>query len=151
MKPIHNFLFSVFVAASVIAFPVSSQAAETPESLDKIIETATAKKTPILLLFTGSDWCPPCMRMEKEVFNTPEFENYAKADIAFVKLDFPRRSAQSEEIKTRNEALAQKFGITGFPTMVLLSSSGKELAKQVGGVSGGASAVMSWVKKSTAK
>ena len=81
--------------------------------------SAIAKKEnkPMMLFFTGSDWCGWCKRLQKEVFNTPEFEAWAKANVILVELDFPSPAVpQTEALKTQNRALQQQFGVRGYPT-----------------------------------
>ena len=70
-----------------------------------------------MLFFTGSDWCGWCIRLQKEVLKTPEFNKWANENVILVELDFPRRTAQPDMIKTQNNELQQVFGIQGFPTV----------------------------------
>jgi len=93
----------------------------------------------MLLDFTGSDWCGWCIKLKKEVFTKAAFKKYADAELVLVELDFPRNKPQSQEIKEQNEALAKKYGIRGFPTIVLLSPEG-ELVGKTGYRRGGAEA-----------
>ena len=87
----------------------------------------------ILVEFTGSDWCPPCKALKKNVFNTDKFKAYAKENLVLVELDFPRdKSKLSKEQIAYNKAQAAKFGIRGYPTVFLLDASGKEIMKKVG-------------------
>ena len=82
-----------------------------------------------LLFFTGSDWCGWCKRLEAEVLDTEEFKTYASGNLVLVKLDFPRRIAQSDFTKRRNRELAQKYGIGGYPAIVVLNDSGEEVGR----------------------
>jgi protein disulfide-isomerase len=84
--------------------------------------------------------------MDKEVFNQSQFSDFALKNLVLVKLDFPRKAAQSPAVKSQNEELAKKFGIEGFPTYILLDPSGKEVRRQVGYLQGGATAFMDWLK-----
>jgi thioredoxin-related protein len=111
-----------------------------------IAQAASAKK-PILLEFTGSDWCPPCMKQNKDVFEQASFEDYAKDKLVLVKLDFPRRKEQDPAIKERNQKLSTQYGVEGFPTIILLSPEGKELARQVGYGGGGVPGFIDWANK----
>ena len=79
----------------------------------------------MLVDFTGSDWCIWCKRLSDEVFSKSEFESYADENLILVKLDFPRDIEQSTETKLYNNNLAQRFGVQGFPTILLFNSSGK--------------------------
>ena len=100
--------------------------------------SAIAKKEnkPMMLFFTGSDWCGWCVRLQKEVFNTPEFENWAKENVVLVELDFPKNKPQSEAIKTQNRALQQQFAVRGYPTCWFVRpekmSDGKTNLVQIG-------------------
>ena len=82
-----------------------------------------------LLFFTGSDWCGWCKRLEAEVLDTEEFKTYASGNLVLVKLDFPRRIAQSDFTKRRNRELAQKYSIGGYPAIVVLNDSGEEVGR----------------------
>ncbi len=150
MKLKSFFAALALVAVAAIATPFS-HAAGAPQSLDQILATAAAKQKPVLLEFTGSDWCPPCMMMDKSVFGTPEFKKFADEELVYVKLEFLRKTQQDPAVVANNNALAQRFGVQGFPTMILLSPDGKKLAEQVGGVGGGAPAFIEWVKKNAQK
>lgn len=111
------------------------------------ITQAAASKKAILLEFTGSDWCPPCMKQNKDVFEQSAFEDYAKDKLVLVKLDFPRGKEQTPEIKLQNKNLAAQYGVEGFPTIILLSPEGKELARQVGYGGGGTTGFIDWADK----
>lgn len=103
------------------------------EDFTASVSEATAAGKPVLLLFTGSDWCPPCKMMESRVFASEAFVEYANEHLVLVEADFPRRTPQEAELKERNAALAEKFGIEAFPTILLLSPSGDRiLSKTVG-------------------
>ncbi len=92
---------------------------------------AAAVKTgrPVLLNFTGSDWCVWCHRLRDEVFQTTFFAQYAAESLALVELDFPRKKSLSPELKKQNDALAQKFAVDSYPTIILLGPDGQELAR----------------------
>jgi len=83
----------------------------------------------VLLDFTGSDWCPWCMKLNKEVFSTPEFAAYAQKNLVPVEVDFPRNKAQTDEQKKANDALQQKYKVEGYPTVVVLDSQGKKIGE----------------------
>jgi thioredoxin-related protein len=100
--------------------------------LSKAKSIAKEQKKMVLMDFNGSDWCPPCKALRKNVLSAPEFIEYAKKNLVLVDLDFPRHKQQPEELKKANEALSQKYNIEGFPTVIVLSSDGKELTKKVG-------------------
>ena len=106
------------------------------------------RQRPLLLDFTGSDWCPPCIRLKAEVFDKQEFKNYASQNLVLVELDFPRSKTLPAAIKQQNYKLADKYGIEGYPTIVLLDPRGNELGK-TGYRPGGPSAFISEIKRIT--
>lgn len=81
------------------------------------ISIGNKEHKPLLLFFTGSDWCGWCIRLQKEVLLTPEFAKWATENVILVELDYPRRTPQTTEIKKQNGELQQAFGIQGFPTI----------------------------------
>lgn len=93
------------------------------------MQSASGSGRETLLFFTGSDWCGWCKRLEAEVLDTEEFKTYASGNLVLVKLDFPRRVAQSDFTKRRNRELAQKYGIGGYPAIVVLNDSGEEVGR----------------------
>ena len=92
---------------------------------------AKAKETnkPMLLNFSGSDWCIWCKRLNKEVLSKSAFEEYAKSNLVLVSVDFPQFTSQRDDLKNQNQELAQTYKIKGFPTVVLLSSEGEEIGR----------------------
>ena len=103
---------------------------------------AKAEGKLLLLDFTGSDWCGWCKLMEKEIFSQPAFADYAGKKLVLVRLDFPRAKPISPEVREQNQTLAQKFGIRGFPTIVMLNGDGKPVG-ELGYVRGGPDAFIS--------
>ena len=100
--------------------------------LPKAKAIAKEQKKMVLMDFNGSDWCPPCKALRKNVLSSSEFKEYAKKNLVLVDVDFPRHTEQPQELKKANEALSQKYQIEGFPTVIVLSSDGKEWTKKVG-------------------
>lgn len=96
---------------------------------EKAKAEAAARKVPILIDFAGSDWCGWCIRLDNEVFSKPEFQAYAKDNLVLFLADFPNGKPQPEVVKTQNKALAEKYGVEGFPSVLLLDSTGKVLGK----------------------
>ena len=84
----------------------------------------------ILINFSGSDWCGPCIRLRKEILESSTFENYATDHLVLVRADFPRQKKNQpakDQIK-RNEALADKYNAEGkFPYTLLVDENGKVL------------------------
>ena len=91
----------------------------------------------ILLLFTGSDWCPACRALKKNVLETEEFLRFAEKELIPVWIDFPKKERLAPAIRKSNEQLLDKFlgANAAFPTTVLLDPKGKVLGKIVGAMS----------------
>jgi thioredoxin-related protein len=97
---------------------------------EQATQIAKEKNQPILLNFSGSDWCGPCIKMKREVFDTPEFQDFAESNLVLVKADFPRQKKNQPDPKQKNhnEALAGKYNPNGkFPLTILLDQDGKVL------------------------
>jgi len=127
MKNLMMALVSLFVV-----YQASAAEGEWLTDLAKAKEQAKTEKKMILMDFTGSDWCPPCKALHKNVLTSAEFVEYARKNLILVEVDFPKNKAQSPELKKANAELAKKFDISGYPTVIVLDGSGKELSKQVG-------------------
>jgi protein disulfide-isomerase len=98
-------------------------------NLEEGIAKAKAENKTVLVNFTGSDWCGWCIKLKGEVFSKKEFADYAGSSLVLVELDFPQRKAQSEEVKTYNRKVLEKYGVQGFPTIILINGDGKQLGK----------------------
>lgn len=99
-----------------------------------------------LLDFTGSDWCGWCIKIDKEIFSQPEFQEYAAKNLELVELDFPHKKTLPAHVQKQNEKLAKEYGIRGFPTIVVLNSQGKKIG-QLGYMPGGPSAFIAELEK----
>ena len=88
--------------------------------LSKAVSISINEKKPIMLFFTGSDWCGWCMRLKKEVFNHEKFKIWSDDKIILVELDFPRRKKLEPNILNQNRELARIFGVSGYPTCWLV-------------------------------
>jgi thioredoxin-related protein len=98
-------------------------------NLEQAIEQAKKENKAVLVNFTGSDWCIWCKRLSSEVFQQEAFKNYADDNLVLVMLDFPRNIQQSAETQSYNRNLAQKYGIQGFPTILIFNDQGKLVAQ----------------------
>lgn len=121
-------------------------AAEWMTDLPKAQAKAKAEKKLVMLDFTGSDWCGWCIKLHKEVFSKPEFEEYAKKNLVLVEVDFPHGKQQTEELKKANQKLQQKYGIEGYPTLIVLNGEGTKIAES-GYVQGGPKAFITDLEK----
>jgi protein disulfide-isomerase len=97
--------------------------------MDKAMKLSAKTGKPILADFSGSDWCGWCMKLDREVFSQKIFKDFAKDNLILVLLDFPRSKVIPANVKKQNRALAAKYGIRSYPTVLLLDSKGKVLLK----------------------
>lgn len=131
------FLF-LFLGISLLSCNnANSKKANSDEWLTNLQEgfkKANAENKYIFVVFSGSDWCVPCQRLDAEVLESDSFKKLADQKFVKVKFDFPRKKEnQLSEVQTQyNESNAQQFAIEGFPTVIIFDKSGKELNRWVG-------------------
>lgn len=118
------------IALSLVSFASKAQhsgqlvwTSNVMEAVDRSIN----ENKPMLLFFTGSDWCGWCKKLQAEVFEKPEFAEWANKNVVLVELDFPRRTALAPEIQQQNNELQQMFGVRGYPTIWLVSPSRQDV------------------------
>ena len=92
-------------------------------------KVARKEKKPIVMLFTGSDWCGWCIKLEKQILGQEEFKTWAAKKVVLFKADFPRKKKLPAPLTEQNEKLGQKFGIEGYPTIIVIDSHEKTLGK----------------------
>lgn len=137
--------FAVALALGLLNAPL--QAAGNWETDYKAaLEQAAKENKMVLLDFTGSDWCGWCIKLDKETFSKPEFKQFAEKNLVLVELDFPNNKPQSAAVKKQNAALQAQYNVEGFPTLVLLNSKGKEIARNPGYLPGGPDGFIKWVE-----
>ena len=107
---------------------------------------ARSEKKLLLIEFTGSDWCPPCIILGRQVFSQPEFKDYAAQHLVLLEVDFPRTKELPAEQRAANAKLADQFGIEGFPTIIILDSSGRKIG-ELGYMPGGPKAFIAAVEE----
>lgn len=117
--------FAMLLAASLIAAPKGFI-----EKYDDALTKATKEKKLVFALFTGSDWCPWCVYLEKEVTSQEEFIKEASKKFVLLFLDFPQdKSKVSEDVAKQNRELATKYAVRGFPTVLILDDKGNQVGK----------------------
>ena len=102
-------------------------------NLDEAKDVAKEENRPILVYFTGSDWCPPCKALKSDFFETEEFSARAE-NLVLVMIDYPRRvDIITETQRTYNKKLINVYNANkSFPTLVMLNYKGKEIGKLSG-------------------
>ena len=138
-------ILAAALCAPFFAGNTSFAAAKAPVSAEKkseavwLTDLEAAKKQaakenkPILMFFTGSDWCGWCQKLHEDVLDKDEFQKFAKDSVILLELDFPSAKKQSDALKKQNAELGKKFDVSGYPTMVLVKADGEtEIDRNVG-------------------
>ena len=142
----------VLSALALVATPALAQTT-WQASLPAALAEAQATQRPVLAVFSGSDWCKPCMMLKQEVFDQPEFVSFAQGRFVLARFDFPRNKKNqlsSEQTKLNEQAAAQLNKAGEFPAVVLLSPEGKVLAR-TGYRPGGVAAYDAYLQQLLAK
>ena len=109
---------------SIILFG-SSAFSQIPDNGQEAFSRARELNRPVLLIFSGSDWCIPCIRFRKEILADSSFIKYSEENLVILNADFPQKKMLSPGTVTQNEKLAEKYNPEGlFPHLVLLSPDG---------------------------
>ena len=148
---IKRFLITV---ASLVAISTAAMAAESGwlHDYEAAKKQAKEENKPILINFTGTDWCGWCIKIEKEIFSKDEFKAYAKENLILMDVDFPKKKEQSAEVKAQNKKLDKEFKIEGYPTIFLIDAEGKKLSeKDLGNHKGDAKSYVDLLKGLLAK
>jgi rhodanese-related sulfurtransferase len=115
--------------------------------LPKAQARAKAEGKSVLLFFHGSDWCPTCLEMQRQVFDSPQFAQFARQALVLVDVDFPEKHQQDEPFRQSGLALKARFNLSrepgeGFPTIVLLNEAGETVFQETGYSGGGPAEVL---------
>ena len=127
-------LSRLVITASMALVVVAAASASSNPWLTSYKDAVTqSKKTgkPIMVNFTGSDWCHWCIQLDDEVFSKPEFKKWAQKNVVLLELDFPQRKALPAALKKQNDELAKKYAsvVPGFPTILFLKPDGSVFGK----------------------
>ena len=132
---------TVRIFAALMPFIVSGafcSAAEWIVDFNEAKVIAEKEGKDILAEFTGSDWCPWCIKLKKEVMDQEAFKNEASKQYVLLELDYPQKKPQAENIKKLNKMLAERFALEPLPTVIMIDSKGRAYARtgqyQPGGI-----------------
>lgn len=141
--------FSCLVVGFLFVATIARGAAEWQTDYEQALAAAKAARKCVLIDFTGSDWCPPCIQMNKIVFSNAAFLSYAQKNLILLEIDYPRHKKLPENIVRQNERLLHQYEIEGkgFPTVLLLSPDGKILGEVQGYGGQEAAEIIAWVEK----
>ena len=121
-----------FLGIVFFVFFGSLQAQEWQNSFDGAVTLANAEDKPIVLVFSGSDWCAPCIRLKKQILESEEFKAYASEHYVMYNADFPRKKKNElpQALAETNTSLAEKYNPKGhFPLVVVLDKHQSVLGK----------------------
>lgn len=124
MKLAHIFAFIIFF----FSLSTVSLAQQFMTNVELATETAQQEQKNVLLVFTGSDWCKPCILLKRDVLGAPEFREYAAENLILVNLDFPfkKQNMPSKEIQAYNDEKAAQYNPDGqFPRVILIDPTGQ--------------------------
>ncbi|MEO1856198.1 MAG: thioredoxin domain-containing protein [Rubritalea sp.] len=125
MVSIKNIFLSALVTLVVTATSLFAGEGWVAD-IDEAKKLSKKENKPLFVEFTGSDWCPPCIMMEKEVFSKEAFKSGAQKDFILVKIDIPNGD---KKLKKKNQKVLQKYNVSGVPTILLLDSEGVEFSR----------------------
>ncbi len=118
------------IAFLIVAGTLHAQ--EWQSSFDEAVSLATKEDKPIVLVFSGSDWCAPCIRLKRNILESEEFRSYAASNYVLYNADFPRKKKNQlpADKSEANKSLAEKFNPKGyFPLVVVLDKNQSVLGK----------------------
>lgn len=139
-----KFLFLVLMG--ILSFNIFA-GDEFLTSAKEAFASAKEDKKLVFAVFSGSDWCPPCMQLEKNVFSKEAFFDKLDDEYEFLFLDYPRNLKQREVIKKQNAALAKKYKISGYPTVAVLTPDGEVVFMQSGVPNSSVEAFTVWFER----
>jgi len=154
-----KYVILTLTLALILGLAIVFLTAQTPETNEtatnnlfitdfaEALNISKVTQKPILIDFTGSDWCGWCIKLDEEVFSQPEFIEYATNNLVLFKADYPSKNVvQSDELKAQNATLLKKYEIEGFPTIMLIDADENILA-ETGYQFGGAASYVEHLKE----
>ncbi len=125
-------LFATFVAIFFLntsAVTAEDSAISWLQDFETAAQTALLEQKPIILFFTGSDWCGWCQKLKREVLDTEDFARRVDGKFIFVELDFPRYKTLPVVQERQNRSLLRRYQVRGFPTIIVLGADQEIVAK----------------------
>jgi thioredoxin-related protein len=126
---------TAFALLTLLLAPASGEAvADDPQwhdSLEAALSSAKASGRPILTIFTGSDWCPHCKTLDKNILKSDTFRDWAGENVVLLEIDMPRKGISSEVRNARSQ-VCRSYGVRSYPTVMLIGSDGKAIYRKSG-------------------
>lgn len=141
----YKFFFFLFLGFTTVSF-AQLENIQQNDSLEKrrvtlnwlptykeALKTAKKEDKPVLVYFTGSDWCAPCIVLDRELFYTEKFKEFADSNLVLLEVDLPRnQDLLSDDKMSENLYLQKKFKVKSFPTLLFLNHRGRKIAEKKG-------------------
>ncbi len=129
--PMANATMSDAEAKRLVADETKTSSFHWTNDYGRALEQAASEDKVVMAMFTGSDWCTYCSKLEKEVFAKPEFSEWAGAKFVPLMVDFPRNKKLAQDIEIQNEQLKEKYAkyIGGYPTVLFIDPVGQVVGK----------------------
>jgi len=121
-------LFVLTASLPVAAAPKAKSKIEWLENYDEALTVSKSENKPVLIFFTGSDWCGFCKKLKQEVFNKPQFSEALGDRFVYVVIDQPMKG-QKPELDEQKDKLLKQYGVRGLPSVVIVDSDGRQVAK----------------------
>lgn len=121
MHTFRRFALSVLGAVASVSTTFAKAPKGWETDFDTAMSIARKENKAVLVEFTGSDWCAPCIMMSKNVFSKEEFFDQVSPDFVMLYLDFP---TSDPDLAAKNQEYFDKYGVEGFPSVVLLDQEG---------------------------
>ena len=118
MKKLFICLLTVFTVG------VFAQSLSWQTDFDKALAMSKQTKKPVFAFFTGSDWCGWCIKLDKEILSKKEMIQYLNKNFVLFKADFPRKNKPSQSVMAKNYELMKKYGVRGYPTIIITDAEG---------------------------
>ena len=118
---------NILLASSAAAIVAPAFAAvEWMTDFEAAKAKSVAENKPLLIDFTGSDWCTWCIKLKQDVLSKAEFEQYIADKFIPVEIDIPANADKvgGEEQREKNLRLSEEYGVEGFPTVMVLTPEG---------------------------
>jgi len=120
-----NLLPAIALLLTTLMTPLASAGDDWAVDFKKALDASKRSGKPLLVDFTGSDWCTWCRLLDERVFAKDDFKAWAKDKVILVKLDFPSNNNQPAAMKKLNRALADRYKIKSYPSVLILDEHGK--------------------------
>lgn len=122
-----NLIYTTLLGSTVAMLAPVHAAEGWLTDLPSAMRKAEVEKKLILIDFTGSDWCSACINLRRNVLDNPDFRAYANAHFILMEVDLPRRKSFDPALRARNEAIAARYSVAAYPTIMVLSPQGRVL------------------------